>query len=201
MDSFTGLHLDDLPVLVTAAGALIRHAAPLDRAGALLPGSFNPVHAGHWQLAAVAERQLGAATVFELSVANVDKPDLSLKEVERRIAQFAGRADVWITGAPLFTQKAAIFPRTTFAVGVDTALRLVDPRYYAGDSARMIEALTTLQRQDCRFLVAPRLGAAGKLLTLDDVPLPTEHRRMFTAITPDVFRHDISSTGLRQRDV
>jgi hypothetical protein len=199
MSSLAALSLDDLPILVTANGTLIQPPSHVEQAGALLPGSFNPVHAGHWQLAAVAERRLGAATVFELSIDHVDKPNLSLDEVRRRLAQFTGRAGVWVTRAPRFTEKVALFPQRTFAVGVDVALRLVEPRYYDDNQDRMLEALATLERHGCRVLVAPRVDANGRLLTLDDVPLPAEYRPMFTAISPDVFRHDISSTALRSQ--
>ncbi len=32
--------------------------------------------------------------------------------------------------ASLFTDKAALFPRSAFVIGYDTAVRLVAPRYY-----------------------------------------------------------------------
>src|SRR4051794_9968871 len=83
---------------------------------ALLPGSFNPVHAGHWGLAAAAERQLHAPLAFELSVQNVDKPALTPDEVHLRASQFAGKADLWMTRAPTFVRKARLFPGTTFVV-------------------------------------------------------------------------------------
>src|SRR5437870_5800782 len=92
------LSLDRLPVLVTAANELIPHrqfrfsAAPV-----LLPGSFNPLHAGHSQLAAAAQKLLACEVHFELSIANVDKPELNLDEIRRRITQFAGRGGVWLT--------------------------------------------------------------------------------------------------------
>src|SRR4051794_17844632 len=47
----------------------------------LVPGAFNPVHAGHWGLAEVAARLTGTAAAFELSVTNVDKPPLGPDEV------------------------------------------------------------------------------------------------------------------------
>src|SRR5580658_7394317 len=76
----------------------------------LLPGAFNPAHDGHWQLAAAAQRQLGRPAAFEISLANVDKPDLSWEEMLGRIRQFAGRAAVWLTRAPKFVHKAELFP-------------------------------------------------------------------------------------------
>ena len=198
MRSLAEMNLGELPFLVTAAGEIVRLPAhPPTSAAVLLPGSFNPIHAGHWDLAAAAQRLLGQPIAFELSVANVDKPDLSPGEVQRRVAQFAGRAAVWITRAPRFTQKAELFPAATFVVGADTALRLVQPRYYDGDEARLLSALETLRRRQSRFLVAARADAAGRVLTLADLPVPDSYRGLFTAIPMDVFRSDVSSTLLR----
>jgi hypothetical protein len=194
------LSLNDLPVLMTAVGTTIPHgSSPNAASQVLLPGSFNPVHAGHWELAAVAERLLGRAVVFELSVANVDKPVLNLAEIERRVAQFSGRADVWITRAPLFGHKAKLFPGATFVVGADTAVRLVSARYYGADPAQMHGALASLRSEGCRFLVAARcFDATQPLLTLADVPIPDEHRDLFTELPVAIFRCDLSSTQLRQ---
>ena len=44
------------------------------RAGAVLPGSFDPLHRGHVELARAAADILNTEVAFELSVANVDKP-------------------------------------------------------------------------------------------------------------------------------
>src|SRR5262249_29114014 len=128
----------------------VRADAP--KPAALLPGSFNPVHEGHWKLADVAARRLGTDVAFELSVTNVDKPPLGAEEVYRRIDQFTWRAPVWLTRAPTFAEKATLFPSAVFVVGADTAARIVDPHYYEGSEARMAEALALFRAQGCRFL-------------------------------------------------
>src|SRR5690242_20225890 len=99
----------------------------------LFPGSFNPLHDGHRTLAALAGERLGGVGAFELSIANVDKPDLPDDEVRRRLEQFRGRAAVVVTRAPTFVQKAELFPGATFVLGADTAARVVQPRYYCSD--------------------------------------------------------------------
>ena len=164
---------------------------------ALLPGSFNPLHQGHWELAAVAARLLGVPVAFELSLGNVDKPDLAGDEVERRARQFAGKADLWLTRAPTFVHKARLFPGTVFVVGADTAARVVAARYYV-DHAAHHQAMASIADLQCRFLVAARTSAAGKLLTLDDLEMPPAWRAQFQAIDPREFRLDISSTQLRR---
>ena len=111
---------------------------------ALLPGSFNPLHDAHCELARVAERMLGHPVAFELSVANVDKPTLDAAEIRRRVAQFAWRTSIWLTHAPKFVDKSEHFPGVTFVVGADTAMRVVSPRYYDADESRMRSALEKL---------------------------------------------------------
>lgn len=165
----------------------------------LLPGSFNPVHEGHWRLAAAAEALLDRPVLFELSVENVDKPALAADEVQRRLAPFAGKATVVLTRAPLFTQKAELFPRATFVVGADTAVRLVAPHYYYSDADRMIEALERIRGFGCRFLVAARSDADGRLVSLNDIAVPRPFRDLFSAIDVRDFQIDISSTVLRSR--
>jgi hypothetical protein len=163
---------------------------------AILPGAFNPVHAGHWSLADAAAQMLGMSVAFELSIVNVDKPPLAPAEIQRRQSQFAGRAAVWLTNTPRFAEKAELFPGAIFVVGADTALRIVDPRYY-GDIAQMHEALARIRDHANRFLVACRVDLAGKCVSLTDVPVPAAFRDLFAGIPTDLFRLDLSSTELR----
>src|SRR5262249_43998002 len=96
------------PALCVEAAGRLRAAAPLP--ALVIPGAFNPMHEGHWGLAETAARLRGAAVAFELSVINVDKPPLAAGEVRRRLEQFAWRAPVWVTRAPTFAEKGALFP-------------------------------------------------------------------------------------------
>jgi hypothetical protein len=169
------------------------------KVGGVLPGSFNPVHEGHWALVALAERLLGMPAVFELSIDNVDKLSLPEEEVRRRLAQFAWRAPVLVTRAPIFATKAQLLPGATFIVGVDTAARIIASRYYANEAAR-IDALRSIRGHNCRFLVAGRLDAGGKYLGLDDLGVPADFRDLFTGIPVSTFRVDLSSTQLRARN-
>ncbi|GAX28702.1 hypothetical protein FisN_33Hh021 [Fistulifera solaris] len=92
----------------------------------IVPGSFNPPHTGHVQLAVAAYRRLLSKTPnpviwFELSLTNADKPALAPSVAVERIQQFWKllpelqdyQWGVLLTNAPLFAQKIdLLYPMT-----------------------------------------------------------------------------------------
>jgi hypothetical protein len=186
------LNGDIAAVFVGKDGRICRECAP---PAALLSGSFNPLHAGHEYLAQAAAVVLDTPVTFELPVLNADKPPLRYIELERRLDQFRGRYPVVLTRAPLFVQKADLFPGCTFVIGYDTALRIIDPRYYDGEAGRDA-AFARIAAQRCTFLVAGRVRD-GIFRTLADIDMPPALRPLFRELPERLFRIDLSSTAIR----
>ncbi len=167
--------------------------APLGTPLVLLSGSFNPVHHGHLGLASAIAEMTGTEVTFELPLVNADKPGLNLLNAQRRAAQFAGRAPVLLSRAPLFVEKARLFPGSSFVVGADTAVRILDPRFYPEGLPAALQELDSL---GVTFLVAGRTRPEG-FTTLADLQIPPGYGHMFRHVD---FRQDVSSTELRQRN-
>jgi len=172
-----------------------RTGSPAPRA--LIAGSFNPLHAGHRQLAAIAEHRLGLPVAYELSRVNVDKPPLADEEVRRRLAEFVGVSPIYVTRAPTFERKASLFPGAVMIVGCDTAERILDPRYYQSLADRQ-RSLTILGDQGTKFLVAGRVNRDGRFVGLEHVHIDAEFRHLFEAIPESDYRVDLSSSQIRQ---
>ena len=164
----------------------------------VLPGSFNPLHDGHRQMAAVAREMTGLDSVFELAVLNVDKPPLEESEIMRRLGGLKGEGAVALTRTPTFQKKSEVFPGSVFVIGWDTMVRVIDPKYYGDSETAMLTALAEIWARGCRFLVAGR-QVDGAFRTLDDVAVPSGFRPLFQAIPEERFRADVSSTELRGR--
>jgi hypothetical protein len=163
---------------------------------AIFPGAFNPRHEGHRQMAEIAAGRIGAPVEYEISVLNVDKPPLDFLEMQHRANQFSADETLWFTSAATFVKKAALFPGATFLVGLDTILRIAEPRYYGQDAEACRQAIDVLAERGCRFLVFGRQDEAG-FQTLSSVRLPAALGRLCDEIKAEEFRQDVSSTELR----
>jgi nicotinamide mononucleotide (NMN) deamidase PncC len=207
-DAIAQLVAGDLARLTVLPDGACLVDAPVPRG--VLAGSFNPLHAGHDELARIAGSIIGGRVSFEISATNVDKPPLDSAELRRRLRQFAWHATVELTRAATFREKARLLPGTTFVVGTDTAERIVQPKYYdePGDAGElrqpqsegerlMTAALAEIAASGCRFLVACRRDRLGRVITLGDIPVPDSHRSLFAEVPADHFRCDLSSTKLR----
>jgi len=178
----------------------IENTAP--KVSGLMPGSFNPLHTGHEQLRQVAERILGGPVAFEMTIVNADKPPIDFFALEQRRRAIQS-TPVAITATPRFVDKVSRFPGVTFVIGFDTAVRIIDPKFYGGTEEQLAKALTSIRDAGCRFLIAGRLDQsqrdASQFCGFADLSLPADFEDLFTAIPESDFREDISSTELRKR--
>jgi phosphopantetheine adenylyltransferase len=165
-------------------------------AKAILSGSFDPLHSGHISLLEASKSYLDMEVIFELSMSNVDKADLTIEKTNIRINQAFGKWPIIVTRSDTFIKKAKLFPGCVFVVGFDTALRVIDFQYYENNIDNMINQLEEIKELGCRFLVASRC-INGILLTEKDLEVPEAFKEMFFELPVDLFREDISSTGIR----
>lgn len=165
----------------------------------VFPGSFDPLHDGHRLMARIAEEIAERPLVYELSIANVDKPPLDYQEIESRAAQFDGQP-LWLTQAATFVEKLAIFPTSTFVMGADTFVRLAEPKYYGGSQEAADRAVRTIA-DHARGLIVFGRARDGVFEEPATLPAPEPLRRIAYFVSQREFRIDISSTALRREQL
>jgi hypothetical protein len=112
------------------------------------------------------------------------------------VEQFADVGPVWLTRAATFEAKADLFPGAAFVLGWDTAVRVIDPKYYGGAAGRD-SALRKLLARECRLVVGGRVDTTGRFRVWDGSDLAGEFAPLFVALAEADFRADVSSTQLR----
>ena len=160
----------------------------------ILSGSFNPLHNGHIKLLEAAKNMTKLEPFFEISISNVDKRKISLEDLNSRISQFYNIGKILITNSATFEDKSNLFKKSIFAIGYDTAVRILDNKYYEKD---MKESLSNIKKNECSFLVTGR-KINGKYKYLNDLEIE-EYKGLFSIIPEENFRLDISSTEIRDK--
>ena len=171
----------------------------------MLAGSFRPLHRAHRALLTAGWEVTGKRLTrcFEISIQNVEKPEIASSEVEARLGQFRCEDDiVVITKAATFVEKARLMPGTTFAIGYDTAVRLFDDRFYEGstDESPTLAVLRELKELGSGFVIGGRHDEDGDFKTFHDLTIPHGLESLFLEIPEWKFSDPISSTQLRRSD-
>ncbi len=157
----------------------------------LLSGSFNPLHDGHREMAKVAEKLSHRRCALEMSMNHVYKPALDYITIKQRVDQLTGTGlPMFITNAPTFLRKSRLFPNTPFAIGYDTALGILDPKY----AGPIPELIAEFKKNGTYFYMFPRevKGYSKSEIEQAISVLPGE------LVSTDMFYRDVSSTEIRK---
>jgi nicotinic acid mononucleotide adenylyltransferase len=102
------------------------------------PGSFNPPHAGHFDMSSKSSAALrGGKVDYLINIDSPHKPNISIIECLCRVAAFRASEDFMTSanaihftkGQPLFLDKVGAYPTCKFIIGADTLNRILDPKW------------------------------------------------------------------------
>ena len=129
----------------------------------------------------LAEQETGKKIFFEICIQNVDKPPISYHQIKKTVMQFNDSENWVLTKAGKFSEKSKLFPNSTFIIGADTLVRIMDERFYESRK-EMLKELEIFNENNNHFLVFGR-EYQGKFTTLADVQLP-DNCLLYTSPSP-----------------
>ena len=164
----------------------------------LFPGSFDPLHYGHVEMAGMIERMTGGTVIFQISNEHPVKGRIPEEDLLRRIRQFRYRWPVIVNeGGALYVDKAEIYPGVPMLIGADAVLELLNPEYYSDGHAEVKKALERFTELGTVFYVVGREVKGRGFMTRDDIPLPARYGYLFLDVS---CRNDVSSTHIREAE-
>ena len=170
---------------------------PQDNRWAMMPGTFNPPHEGHFGAAESFRHSQGRHVVFEIGTNPPHKKVPSVQDLLQRAKMLKGHDVLFSTDMPMYIEKAVQFHGMPFIVGADTMLRILDPKW----GVDPIQVLNDIWGYGNDFYVIGR-EVDGKFVTRDDIvnSLPEKYRDKFGGIIlPLEGRWDVSSSALRAK--
>ena len=169
---------------------------------ALFPGSFNPVHEGHIEVAKRSAELLGipeCMVVFEISLTNPDKGIVTMKDYLSRVQRL-----LKIDRCAMITQKGYISDKNCFMkngfilMGADTLKRVLQKQRDTDSDEQLLRRLEEFSLRNNKIIVAPRKDPdSGLLVTKAELEFPSIPQEVILELSG--FRLDASSTEIRQK--
>lgn len=91
-----------------------------------------------------------------------------------------------------------------FVIGTDTLVRLLNPKYYDNNVSYMLKAIRDMKHKGVHFVVGGRVEQAQQSRVFVSgkeqlESMPVDVKNMFTLLSEEEFRVDISSTEIRNK--